>query len=207
MAFFLVFGFMLIIGSNYAIDQINEVCDGGDEDSTIAEVFSSLYETADTIFCVTTSSGCVCYLSHVPVGGERASGTYISSPSPTVNNVQECSAFIESAFAEYGIDFDGVSEIQEYLDYFGDIEDAYSCSGICTYQSIYYFSDSNGGAPDKECKKSITDDVLTDIVQATGIAYLSTGCAFFLIWCIQYGLCCRDQNKRKKPGAGKSKRF
>lgn len=209
MWFFVIVGIGLLYGANYAIDEINEVCDGGDNDSDLAKAFDELYETSDTIFCVDASSGCVCYLNHIPIGGARASATYISSPSPTIRTVQECSSYLETAFADYDVDFDGVSDIEEYLGYFGEIEESYSCSGVCNYQSVYYFSNSENGAPEKKCQEFITDDILRDIVGLIGIAYLSTGCAFFLIWCVQYGFCCRNQNNRKKakPGSGRSKRF
>ena len=148
---------------------------------------NELYSTSDSFYCVAPPSGCSCYLSHNAGTSPRS---YYST-SPTIYNVQDCTAYLAAAYANYGVSFDDINEIIEYLDYFGEIEDEYNCSGICSMLNVYYFSNSNNGQPEKKCQAAITDDILTDQVQAMGIGYFITGCIAFIVLFIQYGLCCR----------------
>lgn len=104
-----------------------------------------------------------------------------------------------AAFADFNVDFSDLTEAIEYFDYFGEIEEKYSCSGICTVQKKYYFYDASKGFPPKRCKDSIKDKYLLGEVLGYGIGYTVSGGILFLVWFIQYGLCCRKKNR---PGQG-----
>jgi hypothetical protein len=149
----------------------------------------NLYSSADTIFCKSIPNGCVCYLTHIP----PLSSTNITySPielSTTVKSVQECRDYISNAYANYNIDFESTSELIEYLDYFGDIERDYECSGICDKKEVYYFSDSSNGEPPKGCKNSIKENLLDGQVLPIGITYLVVGLLVAVVAIIQFGLC------------------
>ena len=84
-----------------------------------------------------------------------------------------------------------MKDIVSYLDYFGAVEKAYSCSGICIAEGAYYFSDLTRGQPTGSCFNVIRDDLIVHAIQGAGIAFLVTGIFMWAIWCVQCGLCCR----------------
>ena len=129
--------------------------------------------------------GCPCDIRHAPIGGQRAS--YYSEVSG-ITKVQECTDYLEDTFEDYNIDLGTLDDIIEYLDYFGEIEDWYECSGICNYQSVYYFSDTLNGAPEEACWESIKDDILLGEIFPMGVAYFVSGLILFCILFVQYGL-------------------
>jgi hypothetical protein len=202
---FIAIGAILVFVAGIMKTGLEDACNA--DDGTVAEIFSELYLTVDTIYCRSTSAGCDCAnAGFVPSPQRSSPEAYSLTGSSNMVNVQECTSYLENVFANYGIDFDSVGDIVEYLDYFGDIEDGYSCSGICDPESVYYFSDITSGAPDGACEKNIRDDLITHVIEGSGIAYIVTGCFIFCIWFIQYGLCCRKKNLGN-PGAGGSKKF
>lgn len=204
--FFIAIGIILVIAGTYAENGLNDACNGGT--GKIADAFNELYSTSDTIYCVASATpGCECAtFTHTPSGlGYRAEASYIRSGTTTYN-VQDCTTYLESAFASYGIDLSSLNDIISYLDFFGEIEKGYKCSGICNYYSVYYFWDNRKGAPDSACYSNIRDKMIKRLIKGSGIAYIVTGCAVFVIWFIQYGLCCRKK-PRDTPGSGESKKF
>jgi hypothetical protein len=203
---FIAIGGILVYVAGIMKTGLEDACNAGD--GTVAEIFNELYSTVDDIYCRSSAmNGCDCAsVSFVPNPARSTPEAYSFGGSSDMINVQECTSYLENVFANYGIDFDSVSDIVDYLDYFGDIEDGYSCSGICDYQSVYYFSDITSGAPDGSCEGNIRDDLITHVIEGSGIAYIVTGCFILCIWFIQYGLCCRKKNLGN-PGAGGSKKF
>eukprot|EP00343_Euplotes_focardii_P001281 CAMPEP_0205804404 /NCGR_PEP_ID=MMETSP0205-20121125/7319_1 /ASSEMBLY_ACC=CAM_ASM_000278 /TAXON_ID=36767 /ORGANISM="Euplotes focardii, Strain TN1" /LENGTH=206 /DNA_ID=CAMNT_0053073971 /DNA_START=289 /DNA_END=909 /DNA_ORIENTATION=+ len=197
---FLVVGIAIIIGTGIIAEEMDKACANPDT-SAIAEAFNELYGTADDIYCITGSTGCLCYVSDPT---RVATGYVAVNTSSTVTKVQECTDHLESAYASYGISFDDIGEIVKYLDYFGEIEKEYTCSGICTQLPKYYFSDINIGIPSKICFDSIKDGLILGDVKNYGIGYTVTGSVLFIIWFIQYGLCCR---KKVNARNGETKNF
>lgn len=195
---FLTAGIVLFIASGKVVAEMDKAC-GPNGSNSIAKSFNELYTNADTIYCK-TSGGCVCYSSDPAlVNGGTIVGTETSS---TVIKVQEWITYLEAAFANYGISFSGIGEIQKYLDYFGEIEKAYKCSGICTVKAIYYFSSIGNGIPKSNCFSSIRNKLILGDIRNYGIGYIVTGVVLFVIWFIQYGLCCR-KNQNARRGATK----
>lgn len=199
MLILLTLGVILIVVTNMVAEEMDKACGTSASSDDIAEAFNELYTTADTIYCV-ASNGCICYDSDRATGGGFSS----TETSSTVVKVQECTAYLESAYADYGVSFDDINDIIEYLDYFGEIEQDYSCSGICLQKSYYYFSDINKGDPSKTCFDAIKNDLILGDVQGYGIGYTVSGCLLFVIWFIQYGLCCR---KNLNARQGQTKQF
>ena len=120
-----------------------------------------------------------------------------------VTKVQSCTSYLSSAYASYGLSFSDVSALSTYLDYFGEIEQSYSCSGFCSKLPIYYFYNSNAGDPSAACKDKIKSELLDSEMKMYGIAFTCIGCIMFLSWFVQYGLCCR----RKESSGQGTKRF
>jgi len=196
--FYTALGIALIYLSAYTSKGIEKLCKGDGSNSQFQDALNELYSAADQIFCVDPlMGGCSCYLSHTPEGGQRDGFTYYSL-FPEVYKVQECTEHLMDAYSDYGVSFDDISGIVQYLDYFGDIEKAYDCAGICDYQSVYYFSNSDAGAPKKACYKSIKNKVILGEILGMGIAYLITGLVLGTIGFVQYGLCCRKADKKNK---------
>jgi hypothetical protein len=193
----LVVGIIIIAATTVIASAMEDTCDPTSS-STVSDAFTELYTNADTFYCVAVN-GCECYsTSIVGVGYTTVNST------ATVTNAQGCTAYLETAYADYGIDFDGEGGISEYLGYFGDIESDFKCSGMCTLRTKYYFSDINNGTPEKVCLESIKDDLILGEVQGYGIGYTISGVLLFMIWFVQYGLCCRKNPDAQK---GETKQF
>lgn len=205
MIFFIAIGVFLVILAGYIKTGLDDACNGSG--GGIGEIFEELYSTADSIWCESTN-GCECYVDYTLDGSLAIRGsTYDTSNSADFYNVQDCSDYLESAFADYGVDFSDISEIVEYLDLFGDIESGYKCAGICNRMPVYYFGDTKDGEPEKACKSSIDKNLVQHTIQGAGIAYIVTGAFIVVIWFIQYGLCCRKDLNGKKANKGESKQF
>jgi len=137
---YLVLGIVIAYVATYSADELEKLCteDSG-ANNDFQKAMNELYSSADEIYCRSTLDACLCEpFSHSTVGGERVA-PYETTGSGGISNVQGCSDNLQDAYADYDIDFNSVNEIVDYLDYFGDIEEEYSCSGICDYQSVYYF--------------------------------------------------------------------
>lgn len=206
--FFLAIGIGMIYGSIYASNTLDDIWGTSGNNSSLGESFSKLYSSADNIYCVSTSSGCTCQTLVAVTSTTRSSTTaaYITSRTTgtgIVTKVQACTSYLQTAYANYGIKFDNINAISTYLDYFGEIESKYSCSGMCTKLPVYYFSNSNAGVPTDKCNDSIQNKLLKGEFQMYGIGFTCIGGVLFIIWFIQYGLCCR----KKEAADQQFKRF
>lgn len=206
---FLFIGILILVIEKIFYDEMDKICNGTSSVSSIKDAFSKLYTSADTIYCVNSAStGCLCY-TKLAIAGTYGTKTYYTSQTSTlsgytvVTKVQSCTSYLSNAYASYGISFDDINALSEYLDYFGEIESSYSCSGFCSALPVFYFSDSYTTVPTKACKDSIKDDMLEGEVKKYGGYFTAIGCVMFLIWFVQYGLCCR---KKDSSGQG-TKRF
>lgn len=200
--FFYIFGISLLILTTNIGDALDKACDPT-ENGDVVEAFRELYVSANTIYCVSSSTGCECYSDGSNPNAAGVGYTAINSSS-TVVNVQSCTDHLEQAYANYGIDFDSTSDLAEFLGHFGTIEKEFKCSGICTLQNRYYFSDINIGVPEKTCIDVIKDELVLGEVRGFGIGYTVTACILFLIWFVQYGLCCRAKEAARQ---GNTKQF
>jgi uncharacterized membrane protein (Fun14 family) len=204
--FFIVIGAILVVIAGYAKDALTDAC--ADPDGDLSEAFSSLYSTADSFYCVQDSGfDCRCEPVTFDTTDGQRSAAY-EQVSGGITKVQQCTDQILDAFSDYAIDLSSITDAVEYFDYFGDIEDGYSCSGICLYEAVYYYHSFTAGKPKKACLSNIKSDLIEGTIEGSGIAFIVTGCFAFVIWFIQYGLCCRKNlNGQKNPGAGASKNF
>lgn len=192
----------MIVASYEVADIMDTMCTDSSSSSDIAKSLKSLYTECDTFYCVAPPNGCTCYVQ-LPVPTDGGSYSTVSTTS-TVTNAQGCSDYLQTAFADYDIDFSDLNEIITYLDYFGEIEESYSCAGICTIRSKYYFYNSVVGYPTKSCLSSIKEELVEGEIRNFGIGYTVTAGVLFIIWFVQWGLCCR---KKPKPGQGGTKNF
>jgi hypothetical protein len=198
MIFFLTLGIALIAIAVVFADQLDELCSSSSTDSDFQTALAELYSRSDTFYCVAVN-GCLCYTGATYNPADKAGSTNINGTAGTVTRVQECTVYLEAAYASYNVDFDDVGDLVTYLDLFGDLESEFDCSGICTIQSVYYFSDSSNGLPTQKCQDPIRDDVLLSDILGMGIGYLVTGLVILLVWFIQYGLCCREEEIYDSP--------
>jgi len=74
------------------------------------------------------------------------------------------------------------------MDKFGWVETNYNCSGICTQESIYYFSDVGVGAPTNNCLNAITGPVLFDMTGKYGTAFIIIWFFILIGWCMHWGV-------------------
>jgi hypothetical protein len=64
-----------------------------------------------------------------------------------------------------------------FMDFLGRVETAYKCSGLCSTQKLYLFSDINAGIPTQACGT----DLKNNYVKAT-LGNYGAGC--FVIGCL-----------------------
>lgn len=140
--FFLVIGITLIAIAIVSSDQLDEACSSTNSDGDFQKALRELYSRADAFYC--TQADCTWYVGTYTPGPSRTAITPTNTTT-SVDNVQGCQARLTAAYADYGVDFSDINDIIEYLDYFGDVEKEYKCSGICTKQDIYYFSVASAG--------------------------------------------------------------
>lgn len=73
------------------------------------------------------------------------------------------------------------------MDYVGQIEENYKCSGICDKEDVYFFSDATV-APEKGCVEYISVGIKGSI-QLYCLGYLAISAALMVGWCVHVGLC------------------
>lgn len=152
----------MIVVTEATAKEMDKACDPSNSGKAV-EAFRELYSTADTLYCVNSATGCECYVNATSAHLTGA-GYVLVNTSDTVTKVQECTAHLSQAYANYGISFDDIGELTKFLDHFGDIEKEYKCSGICTIKNRYYFSDINLGAPTSTCFDNIKNDPSHQII-------------------------------------------
>ncbi|CAI2387492.1 unnamed protein product [Moneuplotes crassus] len=180
---------MTAIGFGLA-DQLQELCSSENTDSDFQEAMNELYFRCDTFYCTVL---CPCYIGSTLYFTGKTAATI----NPYDNTkVQDCRQYIQAAYSTYNLEFSDIDHIVEFLDYFGEIEMEYKCSGICKLQTVYYFGDSSRGEPPKTCKDPIREDLLIGEMGLMGIGYLIIGVALFVVLFVQYGLCCREKDDR-----------
>ena len=192
--FFFFVGIRLLIIANIFKIGLDEACSGGS--STIAEAFNELYSTSDDIYCVSNSTGCLCEIFDHTINPSSPRRDYNTTISGGISNVQGCTFELERAFASYGVTFDSLGDIVEYLDFFGEIEKEYKCSGMCTKQGVYYFDNIAAGEPQNECIEKIKSELIEGVIKSCGIAFVAIGNLMTIIWFIQFGLWCRNNQKK-----------
>lgn len=188
-------------GLLYVVDFLDGILKDSwnNSNDSLAKVFSELYTKADDYYC-RSSNGCYCRTKGAVSSSNRTYYTTTNATSTTiVTKFQDCTYYLSYAFGNYTSSLSSTSKIIEYLDYFGSIEQAYSCSGMCNITlPVYYFSDSYSSYPTKVCMDSIRENLLKGEIKFYGGSFVAIGSVMFLIWLIQYGLCCR----KTPPGQG-----
>lgn len=205
MAIWLTFySLIFLVGGSamlFAVDYIDEILKDtwSSSSNQLATAFKELYTRVDPYYCV-SSNGCYC---RTKAAVDNTTRTYYTTTSPTSSTVvtkfQDCASKLSTAYSGYTV---SLGKITEYLDYIGSIEQAYSCSGMCNSAlPVYYFSDSYSSYPTKVCMDSIRENLLKGEIKFYAGSFVAIGSVMFLIWLIQYGLCCR----KTPPGQGTKK--
>ena len=165
------------------------------------KAMNDLYESAYTVYWRSGTINCECNLgTYVPIllDGNRQDAYAVNNING-VTKLQQCSTLsIQTAYGNYTVSVDDIDDFLVYLDYFGDIEDEYSCSGVCNYEVVYYFSNTLNGRPEKECYKSIRDELLLGEMRGMGIGFVVSGIVLLIVIFVQYGLWCREEPQRQQ---------
>ena len=165
------------------------------------KAMNDLYESAYTVYWRSSPVVCTCNLgTYVPnLSDGNRQDAYDTDIVNGVTKLQQCStASIQTAYGNYTVSADDIGDFLEYLDYFGDIEDEYKCSGVCNYEVVYYFSNTLNGRPEKECYVSIKDELLLGEMRGMGIGFIVSGIVLLIVIFIQYGLWCREEPKKQQ---------
>jgi hypothetical protein len=192
--FFLIIGSVLTFVSNFVSEKIANTWASGKNDLEVK--LRDMYTDVDKYYCVNTG-GCYC---RTPKSVSNSTRTYYTTTSATSSTVvtkfQDCTSYVSDAFKSGSYAGYSVSTIIKILNLFGDLEQSYSCSGVCTPLPVYYFSDSYSSFPTTFCFESYKTAI--NEFRFYGISFIVVGSVMFLIWLVQYGLCCR----KTPPGQG-----
>ncbi|KAL4506902.1 hypothetical protein ABPG72_001323 [Tetrahymena utriculariae] len=97
-----------------------------------------------------------------------------------------------------------ISDLNSYSDLLRSVEDTFSCSGFCSKNQYYVFSNVNNGFPNKDCKTEVIDFIDTNntrIIIASAIITFFFLMSFILVIC----LCCKKpkgENFYQRTGEG-----
>lgn len=138
--FWIVFGYMKK-GKGNMHDDIEAICRGEDKSDFIRDLDKIYDNNLNTVFC---TAQCRCKADPAKFTGPEYTGALFDQ-----NNGA-------SLIADCGNN-PIKDEKKTLLSFLGWLEEEMDCSGICTKQRFYYFSDVNRGPPPKECKMSILD--------------------------------------------------
>jgi len=182
---------MIVIASNFA-NEIEAACTT--PNSNFSRDLASIYTISSAYYCV-TGLGCQWYVGPNYLTHDKGLGATNLKTSHSVTNTQEWSAFYSRAISVYGITFSTPEDTIDFLNYFGEIEKDFNCSGICNKETVFYFSDSSKGAPSKSCRGPIEEDLLKGEIIPLGIYYLLTGISMVCILILHLGLCFKKKVK------------
>ena len=120
-------------------------------------MLQNIYTLTEDFFC---KSPCYCKGTAPPlVTGLQWEADYTLStadPKWLVNNFQECTSSVESAFSDYEI---SVSDLTSTVfGFFKDLEEKFQCAGICYTYKIYVYSDVTQGAPINSCREGFEEE-------------------------------------------------
>lgn len=80
--------------------------------------------------------------------------------------------------------------MQKFMDFMGKLEVDNKCSGICTKEPIYYFSDINNGVPTTQCAEKIKSTYMIGKLKNFGIGLIIMALLLCLPWCLHFALYC-----------------
>jgi hypothetical protein len=135
-----VFGYMKK-GKSEIHDDIEEICSGENKGNFIGNLDKIYENNLNAVFC-TNLCRCKGDIANFP--GVDYIGADISAEG-TASMVTECSKNPVK------------DERKALLSFLGWLEEEKDCSGICTKQKYYYFSDVARGPPPKPCKDPLLD--------------------------------------------------
>lgn len=201
-----------LVGVSIGVQKaIDEICDG-DSTAKYNDMITKLYTESDKFYCevdpgvlmgdTSDDVGCRCKVSDAAVvaaltASGRTTPQDFDAATGTIKNVQECEKELTTLYESSGAKevfgdntSDGLSKYKKYLNYLGDIEADYECSGICVKQNFYYFSDINAGIPEVSCKDKIKNEVAGKQIGMFGYGGLAIAIALCLPWLMHFPMYC-----------------
>lgn len=137
--FWIAFAYMKK-GKNNIHDDIGAICNGEKKNTFINDLEKVYKDDLEGVFC---TNACPCKGDKSKFPADYASA--VMNPNTGSSIVSEC--------ANNPVE-DNKKTILSFL---GWLEEEKDCSGICTPQRWYYFSDVNRGVPPKACKDPLLD--------------------------------------------------
>ena len=94
------------------------------------------------------------------------------------------------------------SDMRKYFPLLRWVEKSFDCSGLCTPQEVYLFSDADNGEPDGSCRQELNDWVQENFV-TFGVISIIFGAYMVLVVFFSCTICCcskkkTDEKKEKK---------
>jgi len=95
---------------------------------------------------------------------------------------------------------------QKYLSLLKWVEEQFSCSGLCSHQKIYLFSDVNNGVPKGSCYSRLRDWIKEHFL-TYAIVFISIGSYMLLMVFVGCGLCCKKPEESNYKNESLEARF
>ncbi|KAL4479898.1 hypothetical protein ABPG74_020414 [Tetrahymena malaccensis] len=150
-----------------------------------------VYEKAQTVFC---QKSCMCQVKQSYLNPNTISAWNWSETQGKVKS-QDCPTFSQSIDFTIPSDLGNLSDLTSLLGY---VESSFNCSGFCSKQPIYYFSNSYKGQPTKDCKVELLNFLDTSLVTLAngGLAVLIIS----IIGCVcSCSLICHKHKREGNP--------
>jgi hypothetical protein len=146
-------------------NQVLDLCNNRVASGLAAKLQKAYHNKLPTQFC---SKVCPCAseASRFPASSEYTSAVFNSTGA---QNVYQCPKDI----------YNGDSPKKEATGFLGELENRFECSGLCTREKWFYFSNVNRGAPLYSCQDTILSYISEKFIMAYGIILTCAVIMFF----------------------------
>ncbi|KAL4429679.1 hypothetical protein ABPG74_017088 [Tetrahymena malaccensis] len=128
--------------------------------------FIRLFELNTISYQTLCQSDCQCYFEGNQIQANQQKITNFSQAESYPVNVQECEIFQNF----------NLEDQDENTDLLKSLEEAFECSGFCSKNSYYVFSNVNQGIPNKDCRDEIInylqDNTIKTIISSSVITFI-----------------------------------
>ncbi|KAL4473153.1 hypothetical protein ABPG72_007383 [Tetrahymena utriculariae] len=128
--------------------------------------FIRLFELNNISYQTLCQSNCQCYFQGDQIQAKQQEITNFSQKESDPINVQECEAFQNFNLEDQDLNTELLKSLEE----------AFECSGFCSKNSYYVFSNVNQGIPNKDCRDEIInylhDNTIKTIISSSVITFI-----------------------------------
>ena len=163
-------------------DDFDAYCSGERASNFIGRLSRAYPENLDTFFC---SNACPC---------RADKGNF-----PTAGDYDHMKVHEDGASMVVDCPRNPVRDVKKViLSFIGWMEERWQCSGLCTVQKYYYYSDVNNGQPIRACKENMLDYINRWYMGTYALVIISAVIIFLGSISSLFYICCGGERKDEK---------